>query len=69
MKKIYSIYVHITPDGMHYYGVTNNIKVRFRPSAYKTTSLQPYIEKYGWEKIKEKSRLYKQNKKRNGNKR
>ena len=47
----YSVYDHIIPDGMHYYGTTNNIKERFRPSTYKTTSLRPYIEKYGWENI------------------
>lgn len=52
MENDYSVYDHITPDGMHYYGTTNNIKERFRPSAYKTTSLRPYIEKYGWENIK-----------------
>ena len=51
MEKNYSVYDHITPDGMHYYGTTNNIKERFRPSKYKTTSLRPYIEKYGWENI------------------
>ena len=51
MENDYSVYDHITPDGMHYYGTTNNIKERFRPSAYKTTSLRPYIEKYGWDNI------------------
>ena len=54
MKKLYIVYVHITPDGMHYYGVTSQ-KVERRWGGngryYKTTSLQPYIEKFGWENI------------------
>ena len=29
MEKKYSVYDHITPDDMHYYGTTNNIKERF----------------------------------------
>ena len=53
MKKIYTVYVHITPDGMHYYGATNNPKHRWEGNGrlYKTTALQPYIEKFGWENI------------------
>ena len=53
MKKLYTVYVHIAPDGMHYYGVTNNPKHRRQGNGrlYKTTALQPYIEKYGWENI------------------
>ena len=53
MKKLYIVYVHITPDGMHYYGVTNNPKHRWQGNGrlYKTTALQPYIEKFGWENI------------------
>ena len=53
MKKLYIVYVHITPDGMHYYGVTQNIKKRWKSNGchYKTTALQPYIEKYGWDNI------------------
>lgn len=56
MKKLYIVYVHITPDGMHYYGVTSNIKKRLSGNGvfYKTTSLQTYIEKYGWENIQHK---------------
>ena len=56
MKKLYIVYVHITPDGMYYYGVTNNIKNRWKGNGigYKETSLQPYIEKYGWENIQHK---------------
>ena len=46
--------MHITPDGMHYYGVTSNIKRRWKCNGinYKRTTLQPYIEKYGWDNIK-----------------
>ena len=53
MKKIYIVYVHITPDGMHYYGQTNNIKRRWSSNGcqYKGTSLYPYIEKFGWDNI------------------
>ena len=53
MKNNYSVYQHVTPDGMYYFGQTNNIKRRWGGNGryYKTTSLQPYIEKYGWENI------------------
>ena len=56
MKKLYIVYVHITPDGMHYYGVSNNHKCRWDSNGihYRDTSLQPYIEKYGWENIQHK---------------
>ena len=38
---------------MHYYGVTNNPKNRWKSNGcqYKTTALQPYIEKFGWDNI------------------
>ena len=53
MKKLYIVYVHITPDGMHYYGVTNNPKNRWGYNGihYRDTSLNTYIEKYGWDNI------------------
>ena len=54
MKKLYIVYVHITPDGMYYYGVTSQkVERRWRDNGryYKGTSLQPYIEKYGWNNI------------------
>ena len=54
MKKLYIVYVHITPDGMYYYGVTcQKVERRWRGNGegYKRTSLQPYIEKYGWNNI------------------
>lgn len=38
---------------MHYYGVTNNPKNRWSSNGiqYRDTSLNTYIEKYGWENI------------------
>ena len=53
MENNYSVYQHVTPDGLYYFGQTNNIKRRWRNNGveYKTTSLYPYIEKYGWENI------------------
>ena len=53
MKNNYSVYQHVTPDGMYYFGQTNNIKRRWSGNGaeYKGTTLQPYIEKYGWDNI------------------
>ena len=53
LENNYSVYQHITPDDMHYFGATNNIKRRWSSNGaeYKTTSLYPYIEKYGWDNI------------------
>lgn len=53
MENNYSVYQHVTPDGFFYFGQTNNIKRRWRNNGaeYKKTSLQPYIEKYGWNNI------------------
>ena len=52
-KKTYKVYIHTTPDGMVYVGVTGqDIKERWRPILYKGMSLYPYIEQYGWEAIK-----------------
>ena len=53
MENNYSVYQHVTPDNMHYFGQTNNIKRRWRNNGakYKKTSLQPYIEKFGWDNI------------------
>ena len=53
MENNYSVYQHVTPDGMYYFGQTNNIKRRWRNNGaeYKRTALQPYIEKFGWENI------------------
>ena len=54
MENNYSVYQHVTPDGMYYFGQTNNIKRRWEGNGkgYKGTALQPYIEKYGWDNIK-----------------
>ena len=53
MENNYSVYQHITPDGMYYFGQTNDIKRRWRSNGaeYKETALYPYIEKYGWDNI------------------
>ena len=54
MENDYSVYDHITPDGMHYYGQSQNVEKRWSGNGclYKGTALYPYIEKYGWENIK-----------------
>ena len=53
MDKKYVVYQHVTPDGMYYFGQTQNVEKRWRCNGvlYKGTALQPYIEKYGWENI------------------
>ena len=50
------MYTHrvVTDDNgpMYYVGVTcQKLSERWKPSAYRTGSLWPYIEKYGWENI------------------
>ena len=54
MEKNYVVYEHVTPDGMYYFGQTQNVECRWSSNGiqYKKTSLQPYIEKYGWDNIK-----------------
>ena len=53
MDNNYSVYQHVTPDGMYYFGQTNNIKRRWEANGchYKGTALYPYIEQYGWDNI------------------
>ena len=53
MNKKYVVYQHVTPDGMYYFGQTQNVERRWSNNGaeYKGTTLQPYIEKYGWENI------------------
>ena len=53
MENNYSVYQHVTPDNMYYFGATSNIKRRWRNNGveYKGTALQPYIEKFGWDNI------------------
>lgn len=54
-NRTYSVYTHkvVTDDKgpMWYVGVTKNVKQRWHTSAYCQTSLEPYINKYGWENI------------------
>ena len=47
------IYIHTTPDGMHYVGVSTRkyTSQRWQPSHYKETALQAYIERFGWAAI------------------
>ena len=54
MENNYSVYQHVTPDNMYYFGATNDIKRRWsnNGAGYKRTALQPYIEKFGWDNIK-----------------
>ena len=54
MENNYSVYQHITPDGMYYFGATQNVERRWSNNGaeYKRTALQPYIEKFGWDNIK-----------------
>ena len=54
MDKKYVVYQHVTPDGMYYFGQTQNVEKRWRGNGigYKGTALYPYIEQYGWENIK-----------------
>ena len=51
MENNYSVYQHVTPDGLYYFGQTQNVEKRWgnNGSLYKGTALQPYIEKYGHE--------------------
>ena len=53
MEKNYSVYQHVTPDGMYYFGQSQNVEKRWECNGihYRNTSLQPYIEKFGWENI------------------
>ena len=53
MENNYSVYQHVTPDGMYYFGATQNVERRWEGNGrlYKRTALQPYIEKFGWENI------------------
>lgn len=50
--KGYWVYAHITPDGMQYIGMSQQQpSQRWVPSDYKGTTLEPYIEQYGWENM------------------
>ena len=46
------VYKHIFPNDMYYPGMSSQQPYnRWQPSTYKTTSLQPYIEEFGWENV------------------
>lgn len=53
----YWVYVHRTPDNMYYPGHSGGedgkkqVCQRWQPLHYRTTSLHPYIEQYGWDNI------------------
>lgn len=53
MDKKYVVYQHVTPDGMYYFGQTQNVEQRWSNNGerYKGTSLYTYIEKFGWDNI------------------
>ena len=53
MDKKYVVYQHVTPDGMYYFGQTQNVERRWSNNGaeYKGTALQTYIEKFGWDNI------------------
>ena len=54
MESNYTVYQHVTPDGMYYFGQSQNVERRWSNNGaeYKGTALQPYIEKFGWDNIK-----------------
>ena len=47
------IYVHTTPNGMHYVGMSSLEKTsqRWHPARYKSTALKTYIQRFGWAAI------------------
>lgn len=52
MGKTYFVYEHWTPSDEVYVGVTGqDLKERWKPSAYKGISLEPYINEFGWDNI------------------
>ena len=53
MENNYSVYQHVTPDGMYYFGQSQNVEKRWsnNGAGYKGTALYPYIEQYGWDNI------------------
>ena len=55
MRK-YWVYIHTTPDGMVYVGYSGRkyYKSRWNAKSYYNNSLQPYIDKYGWDNISHK---------------
>lgn len=53
MNETYSVYKHITPNNMVYYGISNDVNKRWKNygECYINTSLYKYILKYGWDNI------------------
>lgn len=53
MEGNYWVYTHTCPNGMVYVGYSSakNTYDRWGVCAYKSTSLQPYIEEFGWDNI------------------
>ena len=53
MENNFSVYQHVTPNKMYYFGTTQNVERRWSRNGaeYKGTALQPYIEKFGWDNI------------------
>jgi hypothetical protein len=48
----YYVYSHQTPDKMVYFGVSHTQPYkRWQPCKYKSMSIYPYIEKFGWKNI------------------
>lgn len=51
----YWVYAHTTPNGLYYIGMSKLQPCRrWRKSAYKGLSIEPYIIEYGWENIAHK---------------
>ena len=44
----YSVYIHRTPNGMNYVGISTNPIKRWEGLNYKGTSLQKYIDEFGF---------------------
>lgn len=50
-RKIYYVYTHTTPFDDVYVGCTTHIKQRWYPESYRTSSIYPYIQTFGWNNI------------------
>lgn len=47
------VYAHITPDGLFYIGTSKRQPCeRWKQGNYKGKSLEPYIQRFGWENIR-----------------
>lgn len=54
-EKTYSFYTITTPDGMVFVGMTSgDPNKRFYPKLFSITSLNPYIEQWGWDMLEKK---------------